>query len=154
MYNKCPFWSYGSWIYNYICNQFLSPLTWVRIPLRRGVLDTTLCDKVCRDLWQVSGFLPVLRFPPNNKTDPHDITEILLKVALSTITLTHPTIIITIFVHLKCKSAPSENRLYFYYHVYCVKMSKTSVFPNISNGVHCHVPVVHLPGTRRLLFVN
>ena len=42
-------WSYGSWIYNYICNQCLSPLTLrVRIPLRKGVLDTTLCDKVCQ----------------------------------------------------------------------------------------------------------
>ena len=40
--------SYGSWIYNYLCNQWLSPLTlWVRIPLGRGELDTTLCDKVC-----------------------------------------------------------------------------------------------------------
>jgi len=27
-------WSYGSWIYNYLCNQCLSPLTlWVQIPL-------------------------------------------------------------------------------------------------------------------------
>jgi hypothetical protein len=27
-------WSYGSWIYNYLCNQCLSPLTlWVRTPL-------------------------------------------------------------------------------------------------------------------------
>jgi hypothetical protein len=27
-------WSYGSWIYNYLCNQCLSPLTlWVRVPL-------------------------------------------------------------------------------------------------------------------------
>jgi hypothetical protein len=40
-------WLYGSWIYNYICNQWLSPLTlWVRIPLKRGVLDTTLSDTV------------------------------------------------------------------------------------------------------------
>ena len=31
-------------IYSYLCNQFLSPLTlWVRIQLRRGVFDTTLC---------------------------------------------------------------------------------------------------------------
>jgi hypothetical protein len=30
---------------NYLCNQCISPLTlWVRIPLRRGVLDTALCD--------------------------------------------------------------------------------------------------------------
>jgi hypothetical protein len=49
--------SYGSWIYNYLGNQCLSPLTLgVLTPLRRGVLDTTLCD-----LRKVSGFL---RFPP------------------------------------------------------------------------------------------
>jgi hypothetical protein len=31
-------WSYGGWIYNYLCNQYLSPLTlWVRTILRRGV---------------------------------------------------------------------------------------------------------------------
>jgi hypothetical protein len=38
---KGPLWlrSYGSWIYNYLCNQYISPLTlWVRIPPRRGVL--------------------------------------------------------------------------------------------------------------------
>jgi len=44
--------SYGSWIYNYLCNQCLSPLTlWGRIPPSRGVLDATLCDKVCQ--WPV-----------------------------------------------------------------------------------------------------
>jgi len=33
----------GSWIYTYLCNQCLSPLTlWVRIPFRWGVLDTLL----------------------------------------------------------------------------------------------------------------
>ena len=36
----------------------------------------------------VSGFLRVLRFPPPIKTDHHDITKILLKVALNTIILT------------------------------------------------------------------
>jgi len=40
-------WSYGSWIYNYLCNQCLSPQKLlVRTPLWRGILDTTLCDKV------------------------------------------------------------------------------------------------------------
>jgi hypothetical protein len=42
---KGPLWlrSYGSWIYNYLCNQYISPLTlWVRIPPRRGVLDGLL----------------------------------------------------------------------------------------------------------------
>jgi hypothetical protein len=38
-------------IYNYLCNQCLSPLTlWAWIPFRRGVLHTTLCDKVCQCL--------------------------------------------------------------------------------------------------------
>ena len=40
--------------------------------------------KVVSDLRQVGGFLRVLRFPPSIKTDRHDITEILLKVALNT----------------------------------------------------------------------
>jgi hypothetical protein len=39
-------WSFGSWIYNYLCNRCLSPLImWVRIPL--SARCTTLCDKVC-----------------------------------------------------------------------------------------------------------
>ena len=50
----------------------------------RGVLDTTLCDKV-RDLWEVDGFLQILRFPPPIKLTT--LTEILLIVALSIITL-------------------------------------------------------------------
>jgi hypothetical protein len=33
-----------SWSYNYLCNQCPSPLRlWVQIPLKRGVLPTTLC---------------------------------------------------------------------------------------------------------------
>ena len=40
-------WSYGSLIYNYLCNWSLLLLTlWVWILLWRGVLNTTLCDKV------------------------------------------------------------------------------------------------------------
>ena len=50
-------WSYGSWIYNYLCNQCLSPLMlWVRISLRQGVLNTTLYDKVCQLLEAVWWF--------------------------------------------------------------------------------------------------
>jgi hypothetical protein len=45
-------WSYGSWIFNYLCNQCRPPLAlWVRIPLRRGILDATLCDKACQCLF-------------------------------------------------------------------------------------------------------
>ena len=35
---------------------------------------------------QVGGFLPVLRFTPTIKPDSYDIAEILLKVALNSIT--------------------------------------------------------------------
>jgi len=81
-------WSYGSWIYNYLCNQCLSPLKlWVRIPLRRGVLDTTLCDQVCQWLAPGRWFSPGTPTSSTNKTHGHDITKILLKVALNTITL-------------------------------------------------------------------
>ena len=79
-----PSWLYGSWIRNYLCNQCLSccglELCWWR-----GVLDTTLCDKVCQCLavcrWLSLG-TPV---SSTYKTDHHDIAEIVLKVALNTI---------------------------------------------------------------------
>ena len=67
----------------------LSPLKlWVWISLGRGVIDTTLCDKVYQ--WLVTGRWFPLGTPVSstNKADYHDITEILLKVALNTNTLT------------------------------------------------------------------
>ena len=54
----------------------------------QGLLDTTLCDKVCQSFaagwWLSLGIL----ISSTNKTDCHVITEILLKVALNTVTLT------------------------------------------------------------------
>jgi hypothetical protein len=78
-------WSYGSGIYNYLSNKCLFPLTWVRIPLRRAMLHTTLCDQVCQ--WPAAGrwSSPV---SPINKCVRHDIAKILLKMALNTMTLT------------------------------------------------------------------
>ena len=77
-------WSYGSCIYNYLCNQCLSTLMlWIRILLKRDILDKTLCDTIYQ--WLATGRW----FPPassTNKTDRHDITEILSKVVLKTIT--------------------------------------------------------------------
>jgi hypothetical protein len=56
-------------------------------PAQVGVLETTLCDKVCQ--WLATGqFSPGTPVSSTNKADCHDITEILLKVALNTITLT------------------------------------------------------------------
>jgi len=89
--NKEPLWSwsYGSWIYNYLCNQLLSPLTlWVRIPRWRGVLDTTLWYKVCQWLAEGQWFSLGTAVSLTNNTYHHDITEMLLKVVLNTITLT------------------------------------------------------------------
>jgi hypothetical protein len=45
--------------------------------------------KFVSDLWQVGGFALSTAVSSINKTDRHDIAEILLKVALDTITLTH-----------------------------------------------------------------
>ena len=55
-------------------------MLWIWIPLRARY--TTICDIIC--LCNVAGwwFSPVSSI---NKTDSHDITEILLKVELSTI---------------------------------------------------------------------
>ena len=50
------------------------------------VLDTTWCDKVCQWLAAGQWFSPGIPVSSTNKTDSHDITEILLKVALNTIT--------------------------------------------------------------------
>ena len=77
-------WSYGSLIYNYLCNQCLLSLTlWVPSPLMRGVIGTTICDKVCQ--WLATGrwFSPGTQVSSTNNTDRHDIIEILLEVALS-----------------------------------------------------------------------
>ena len=47
-------WPYSSWIYNYLCNHCLSPITlWVQILRRRGVLDRTLCANICQ--WLAAG---------------------------------------------------------------------------------------------------
>ena len=45
-------WLYGRWIYNYLCNQYLSPLTWVLAPFMER------CTQY--NLRQVGGFLRVL----------------------------------------------------------------------------------------------
>ena len=67
-----------------LINQCLSPLMlWVRVSIRARC--TTLCDKVCQ--WLVTGqwFSPDSPVFSTNKTDRHDIIEILLKVVLNII---------------------------------------------------------------------
>ena len=77
-YGSAWSWSCGSSIYNYMCNQCLLPLKlWVRIQFMVGLLKITLCDKVCQ--WLATGrwFSPDTLVSSINKTDRHDLTEIL-----------------------------------------------------------------------------
>ena len=59
-----------------LCLSLFKSLSW------QGVLDTTLCDKVC--LWLATGrwFSPGTLASSTTKTGRHDIAEILLKVAV------------------------------------------------------------------------
>jgi len=79
-----------SWSHSSICNKCPTPLKfWLRIPLMAAwvysIQDYVI--KVCK--WLVAGQWFSLGTPvfPTNKTDRHYITEILLTVALNTITL-------------------------------------------------------------------
>ena len=70
--------TYGISVYHHQSCEFES-CSW------RGVLDTTLCDKVCQRLATGQWFSLVTPLSFTNKTDHHDITEIFLNVALNTI---------------------------------------------------------------------
>ena len=72
-----------------MCNQCLLQLQLdVPIMLSQGLLVKTLCYKVCLLLAAGRCFSLGTLVSPTNKTDHHDIAEILLKVALNTIALT------------------------------------------------------------------
>ena len=83
--------SYGSLKYNYLCNQCLSPLKVVSSNSAHGevysiqlYVITFVSQKLATGVW----FSPGTPVSSTIKTDLHDITVILMKVALSTITLT------------------------------------------------------------------
>ena len=62
-------------------------MLWVWVLLGWGVLDTTFFNKVCH--WHMTGrwLSPSTPVSSINKTDRHDITEILLKVVINNINL-------------------------------------------------------------------
>ena len=81
-------WSHGSWIYNYLYNQCLSPLKlWIRTPLKERCTRYNIMwwslSVTCDSSVFFSGYSSLVS--STNKTDRHDITEILLKVAINTI---------------------------------------------------------------------
>ena len=51
----------------------------------QGLLNTTLCDKVCQLLATGQWFSPGAPVSSTNKSEHHDLTEILFKVALSVV---------------------------------------------------------------------
>jgi len=84
--------SYGSWIYNYLCKQCISPLT-LRVRINHSgevYLIQHYVIKFVSGLRQVGGFSAGTLVSSTNKTDRHDITEKLLKVELTVITWSRP----------------------------------------------------------------
>jgi hypothetical protein len=87
--NLLPSWLWwcGSCMHNYLCNQYLSPLSDNEFESRSWwcVLDTTICDEVCQ--WFATGrwFSSGTPVSSTNKTDRYDLNEILLKVTLNLI---------------------------------------------------------------------
>jgi hypothetical protein len=81
-----------------------------------GVLDTTLCDKVCQ--WLAAGlwFFPCTPVFSTNKTDRHDITEMLLKVELNSIT--NPTVFSYYFTCLSLYISNILNGIYVWTSVW------------------------------------
>jgi hypothetical protein len=78
------------------------------------VIDATLCDRVCQ--WLAAGrwFSSV---SSTNKTDRHDITKIVLKVALNTINLTTVLILITLYRHCNFQWQISRISVLKHYHL-------------------------------------
>ena len=73
--------SYGIYLNSCLCNQCVSPLRFCV----RGVLDTTLCDKVCQCFVTGRWFSPSTLVSSTNTTEHCGIPAIVLTVALNTI---------------------------------------------------------------------
>ena len=74
-----------------------------------------LVFKFVIDLRQVGGFLRILLASFTNKTNRHDITEILLKVALNTITLTQ-------YAYLPSKTSNSKYVDFLKFAIFAVQL--------------------------------
>ena len=112
---------------------------WFRIPLRLGVLDTTLCDKVCQ--WLAAGrwFSPGTLVSPTNKTDRRDIAEILLKVALNSMTTLYFTFYIWFVAVLW-----SPYSVYFTFYI-CIVVPLLCIFHILHKICRCIVvPLLYI----------
>jgi hypothetical protein len=91
-----------------------------------GLLDTTLCDKVCQ--WLVEGrwFSAGSPVTSTNKTDRHDITEILLNVALNTITL-----ILTLHIQLTASIIFYNSYVNYLSFLFCIRRYYLLIYVDI-----------------------
>jgi len=126
-------WWCGSCIYNYLCNQYLSPLKVNEFESRswRCVLDTTICDEVCQWFATCRWFSPGTPVSSTNKTDRYDLNVILLKVTLNIIN--QPTNLEAIASFL------SESRLSLY--VICIYvriLASNTIYTSYEEFDGCH----------------
>ena len=164
-------WSYDSWIYNFLCNQCLLPhklWNWIYLMARCTTLYdqvcqwlttgqwlsrnriylmarcTTLYDQVCQWLttgqWLSQGTL----VPSTNKTDHHNISETLLKVALNIIILNPPIPMLWIvsLVHystLHCTIDILPGALFTVF--FLISFIKKKV--NFKENITCNVPNIY-----------
>ena len=119
-----PLWSWSTTTYT--TSAYQHSICEIKSRSRRGVLDMTLCDKVCQ--WAVTGLWcsPGTPVSFTNKTHHNDIAEILWKVTLNTIALalkwTNPnknTFLIVCFTKIRCiMYTIQEYSVLYYYHYY------------------------------------
>ena len=122
-------------MYNYMCNQCLSPLKLlVWIPLMHDALYSLryYVIKFVSELRQVSGFSPDTLVSFTSKTllffnGCHDIAEFLLKVALNTITLTLNPINICNFILYMNDHWMLLCKVYVYCVVWNCKMAESAL---------------------------
>ena len=90
-------------------------MLWVRISIRARY--TTLCDKVCQ--WLATGrwFSPDPPVSSTNKSDRHDITEILLKVVLNSIKQTTKPFSLFQFIYFKF-SPKKRNKTFLNHYIF------------------------------------
>jgi hypothetical protein len=88
-------------------------MLWDRIPSRRGILDATLCDKVCQ--WLATGrwFSPDIPVSSTNKTDRHDNNWNIVESGVK-----HYKTIFSTYIYLPAAkvdiNAPKLNNLFLY----------------------------------------
>ena len=115
-------WSHGNRIYNYIYNQYLSPLVlWIRISIRARCKP--LCDQVFQ--WLATGLWyspdPPVSF--TNTTDRHGLTELLLKA------ISQPTINIGWYWSLKIIQLSLYCPFYYFFR-HCFQ----TILPKFNEG--------------------